>query len=75
MEIIDHRDVIFASGAFTSLCSGGLRLQPGGRNDTCEGGCFEKCPKDPFFFPSRKIFHLSAGLDGNLLKSTAQSSH
>lgn len=29
MEIIDHRDVIFAGGAFTSLCSGGLRLQPG----------------------------------------------
>lgn len=74
MEIIDHRDVSFASGAFTSLCSGGLRLQPGEMTRVKEAR-FEKCPKDPFFFSSRKIFHLSAGLDGNLLKSTAQSSH
>lgn len=50
MEIIDHRDVSFASGAFTSLCSGGLRLQPGEMTRVKEAR-FEKCPKDPFFFP------------------------
>lgn len=26
-----------------------------GRNDACEGGRFEKCPKDPFFFLSQNF--------------------